>query len=95
MPGFSSCSQVQSRCLLAHSPRAPFPSHADQLHVTYNPTCEPAQVLSVFNTPYPNLNFYPYAEVGCCCHHRCGACPSHAGPGTPTCGEAGLRRTSR
>jgi hypothetical protein len=35
---------------------------ASQLHVTYNPTCEPAQVLSVFNTPYPSLNFYPYAQ---------------------------------
>lgn len=36
---------------------------ADQLHVTYNPTCEPAQVLSVFCTPYPNILYFPYAQV--------------------------------
>ncbi|KAI3439137.1 hypothetical protein D9Q98_001545 [Chlorella vulgaris] len=37
-----------------------FPSN--QLHVTYNPTCEPAQILSVFCSPYPSLNFFPYAQ---------------------------------
>lgn len=36
---------------------------ADQLHVTYNPTCEPAQILSVFCTPYPNILYFPYAQV--------------------------------
>ncbi len=36
---------------------------ADQLHVTYNPTCDEAQVLSVFCTPYPNILYFPYAQV--------------------------------
>lgn len=35
---------------------------ANQLHVTYNPTCEPAQILSVFCTPYPNILYFPYAQ---------------------------------
>ncbi|KAL4439234.1 hypothetical protein ABPG77_004136 [Micractinium sp. CCAP 211/92] len=35
---------------------------ANQLHVTYNPTCDEAQVLSVFCTPYPNILYFPYAQ---------------------------------
>ncbi|KAL4428429.1 hypothetical protein ABPG75_002518 [Micractinium tetrahymenae] len=36
---------------------------ANQLHVTYNPTCEPAQVLSVFCTLYPNILFFPACSL--------------------------------
>lgn len=31
--------------------------------MTYNPTCDEAQVLSVFCTPYPNILYFPYAQV--------------------------------
>lgn len=35
---------------------------ASQLHVTYNEGCEDAEFISVFGTPYPSINFFPYAQ---------------------------------